>query len=292
MAIILLLGVALIGIPLTVYLGQRQQETRSRAAVTPEDGVVVVIDGIEYTKAQVRKIAEEYNDPSVVDTQSLNVALQILEERKILDKAQKDLGIQVDSSKLNTLVQAGFSQEDARYEVLKDQVILKVVRSRRAISIRFWNPPSSSLSSLTAEERTAAANELRDGTAALGEAETRLRAGEDIFEIADSLLVKYPSLVPVLGVNGYILSGMDELEKLEAKLPPTYEIGDSNLDKETLDTLFAMQVNEVSSVINTEANRGGTVFKLLTIGNNNGLGSYEIWLSGQIASLVKIVNPL
>ena len=291
-SLFILLALALIGIPLTVYIAQRQQETRTGAQVVSEDSVVVIIDGQEYTKADGRKIAEEYSDPSTVSAGGLSVALDILIERKILDKAEKDLSIQIDQASVNNFIQAGFSETDARYETLREQVILKAVKSRRAESLRFWNPPETTLNSLTSEEKTAAEAQLSDGIPALTEAESRMRQGEDIFTIGDSLLVKYPTLVPVLGVNGYILSGMDQFDRAEAKIPPIYEFGDSNLDNDTLDKLFSLNAGEAGLITETDGNRGGSVFKLIEIGNPQGLVSYDTWFSQQEVSLVKVINPL
>lgn len=291
-AFFLLLLIALFAIPLTVYLVQRQQEIRTRATQVPEDTVVMVIDGQQYTKADVRKIAEEQNDPSTVDSEALKVALGTLEERKILDKATSELGIQIDSAQVQKLTEDDYSDLEARYEVLKNQVILAAVKSRQALSIEFWNPPADSLNSLSAAEKTAAANELRDGIPALAEAENRLKTGEEILDVGDSLIVKYPSLKPVLAINGNILDSLVDSEREEARRPRIYEFGDSNLDKETLDALFAMNVDEIRSITNTKDNRGGTVFRLASKGNDSGEPSYESWLEKQKSSLVRQVSSL
>ncbi len=290
--VLLLLITAVIGIPLTVYLAQRQQQTQSKASVVSEETVVAVIDGQQITKADVRRVAEEQNDPTVVDSQALKNALQTIEERKILDKAAKDLGIEVDSARVDELVAQEFSDLDARYEVLRDQVILKVVKSREALSVEFWNPPTTSLSSLTADEKATAAKELADGIPALTQAETKMKAGDSVLDIGDALLTKYPKLAPVLAVNGYILTSLSEAERAAAARPQVYEFGDSALDQTTLNALFAMNLDELKTITNTEANRGGSVFKLISKGKDDGAKSYDSWLSAQKKSLVVNLNLL
>ena len=290
-AFFILFFIVLIAIPLTVYLAQRQQSTQSKATVVPESVVVVVIDGGQITKAEVRKVAEENYSPETVDSQALKDALEILTERKILDKAAKDLGLKVDQDKAENLLEQEFSNQDARYEALIDQVILKAVKSRGAISIAFWNPPANSLSSLTAEERTAVAKQLTDGNAALIEAENRINAGEDVFEIGDALLTKYPSLKEVFAVNGYILSTLDSSGEIASE-PRIYEFGDSGLDQATLDALFAMDVDGVKSITNTETNQGGVVFKLVSKGEDSGPSTYDKWLTAQKSLLVRDLGVL
>ncbi len=291
-AFFILFLIALFAIPLTVYLVQRQQETRSRATQVSEDSVAVVIDGQQYTKADVRKIAEEQNDPTVVDSQALKDALGVLEERKILDKAAADLGIQIDSAKVEAFKRDDYSENEAHYEVLKNQVILSAVKSRETLSIEFWNPPASGLADLTAQEKSDAGKQLSDGVPALIEAENRLKAGEDIINIGNSLLTKYPSLKDVLAVNGNILDSLSSDEKLVAQQPVVYEFGDSSLDETTLNALFAMNVDEVKRVTNTESNKGGTVLKLVSKGKEDGAKSYQDWLDQQKSSLVRDLNVL
>ena len=283
----------MLAIPLTVYITQKQQEVRSRAAEVPDTTVVAVFNGEQITKGQVRDVAEEQNDPSSVDGQALKDALVVLAERKILDLTAEDLGIDVYSDRVNILVEnEGFSEEEARYEVLRDQIILAKVKSREALSVEFWNPPQSSLDSLTAEEKENARKELSDGIPALASAETRLKAGENVLDIGQSLLTTYPSLKPVLAVHGYILSMLDENEKETTALPQIYEFGDSSLDQTILNALFSMEIGEVKSITNTSSNRGGTVFRLVSKGTDSGELSYEDWLDKQKGDLFSDLGVL
>ena len=251
----------MLAIPLTVYITQKQQEVRSRAAEVPDTTVVAVFNGEQITKGQVRDVAEEQNDPSSVDGQALKDALVVLAERKILDLTAEDLGIDVYSDRVNILVEnEGFSEEEARYEVLRDQIILAKVKSREALSVEFWNPPQSSLDSLTAEEKENARKELSDGIPALASAETRMKAGEN--------------------------------EKETTALPQIYEFGDSSLDQTILNALFSMEIGEVKSITNTSSNRGGTVFRLVSKGTDSGELSYEDWLDKQKGDLFSDLGVL
>ncbi len=285
--------VVMFAIPLTVYITQKQQEVRSRAAEVPDTTVVAVFNGEQITKGQVRDVAEEQNDPSSVDAQALKDALIVLAERKILDLTAEDLGIGAYSDRVNILVEnEGFSEEEARYEVLRDQIILAKVKSREATSVEFWNPPQSSLDSLTAEEKENARKELSDGIPALNSAVTKINAGTDVIDVGKSILVSYPSLKPVLAVNGYILDSLDEAGKIPASLPQIYEFGDSSLDQTILNALFSMGIGEVKSITNTSSNRGGTVFRLVSKGTDSGELSYEDWLDKQKSDLFSDLGVL
>lgn len=290
-AVFLLLGVVLFAIPITVFLAQRQQDTRSRASVVSEDTVVAVINGKQITKAQVRTIAEESNKPADVTAEHLKSALLVIEEREILDNAMNTLDIELDSSWVDELVGEGYLENEAKYQVLKNQVTLKAVKSRSAYTVQFWNTPEAGFANLTATEKEVSKKQLSDGTAALSEAETSLVRGDNPIEIGDALIAKYESLKPVLAVNGVIVDGLSNSERDAASHPQIYQFGDSGLDQETQTALFGMKVNDVETVTDTPTNRGGIVFKVIS-GNDTGAATYDEWYTQQKSSLVQNLNLL
>ncbi len=290
-AVFLLLGLALFAIPITVYVAQRQQDTRTRANVVSDDTVVAVVNGKQITKAQVRAVAEETNRPEDVTSDHLKSALLVIEEREILDNAVNTLGIELDSSWVSELTAEGYSENEAKYQVLKNQVVLKAVKSRAALTVQFWNTPEAGLANLTDAEKDTTRKQLSDGTAALSEAETALVRGDDPLEIGDSLIAKYESLKPVLAVNGVIVDGLSTSERDAASHPQVYQFGDSGLDQETQDALFGMQVNDVEIVADTSTNRGGIAFKVISV-NDTGASTYDEWYAQQKSSLVQNLNLL
>lgn len=289
--VILLLFVA---IPATVYVALQQQESRSNASDSPDTTVVAIINGEQITKGDVRKVAEENNDPTTVDDAALEAALDTLEERKILDNAKNSLGITVDQGRIDRYEAEGFSQEQAYYEALRQQVILKEVNSREALSIGFWNPPVSAGSSdLTAEEESLATEQLQSGLPALNIAQTDLENGEEVDAIADSILEDNTDLRSVLAVNGFVYYPLDSEDKILAAFPQIYEYGDSPLDDETRNILFGISaIGGVAKAADTEANRGGNVFKLVNKGNPNGAATYQAWYDEQKSELVQELDAL
>ena len=262
--------VVLIAIPLTVYVTQKQQEIRSQAATVPESTVIVTIDGQDFTKADIREVANEQYESSAVDDQALKDALDVLIERTILDIEAERLGVEADSD----------------YEVLQEKITLAATKSRKVLSLGFWSPKSSDQGNLDASEKEIARTITSQGRAALSEIETRLSNGEDVVEIADAILVKYPALEDYLAINGYRLIDLSEDEKQAFASPDIVEFGDSNMDGTVLNGVFALGVGEIKKFQATETNDGGWVFKLLEKGKDTGPSTYSAWLTERRNALV------
>jgi len=284
--------VVMLAIPITVYLSQQQQDQRSQASEVPDSTVVAIFDsGEQITKGQVREVAEEQSAPSSVDAEALKVALSNLIEMKILDKAATDLEIDIDQDWVDELIEGGLSENDAYYEVLRNQVTLKAVKSVSAYTVQFWNTPASGVSSLTQEEKALSAKQLTDGTPALNRAQALLGRGDDILEVGDTVLTEFPSLKPVLAINGYILNGLPESERIMAKRPQIYQRGDSGLDSQTQEVIFNLDEGNLASARNTESNRGGILFKIVSV-NETGTETYDEWFEGQKSELVDDLGVL
>ena len=266
--------VVLIAIPLTVYISQLQQETRSQASAVPESTVIVTIDGQDFTKADIREVANEQYESSAVDDQALKDALDVLIERNILDIEAERLGVEADS------------EAEDYYEVLQEKITLAATKSRKVLSLGFWSPKSSDQGNLSASEKQLAQTLTTQGRTALSEIEPRLNAGEDILEITNSIRTKYPFLADYIALNGYRLTDLSEEEKELIAQPYTVEFGDSNMDPTVLNGVFALDVGQIRKFQVTETNDGGSVFKIIEKGNDSGPTTYSQWLSGKRSALV------
>jgi len=284
-----------LAIPVTLYTAlnlNNKSQTKSQAADVTEATVIVAINGEQIKKSDIRKVAEEQNDPSSVDQQALIDALETITERKILDKAASDLGITPEQARLTKFEDDGLSEMEAKYEALREQIILKSVNSTELITIGFWNPPSAGVTSLSVDEQTAAADELAAGIPALDEIEGKMSDGDDPLDIADAILIDNPDLKNVLALNGYILDPLDQVDREFASQPIIEEYGDTALDAQSRDAIFNTSKNGVKKISNTSENRGGMVIKVINKGNINGSSSYDAWLTEQKASSVEPVNAL
>lgn len=291
----LVFGVLLLvflAIPVTVYTALQEQTVSSKASKASENDVVVVISGEQITKAQIRAVAEEQYAPKSVDQLALQDALEILAERKILDKAAKDYKLTLDQARVDRFKKEEFSEVSSKYEALRQQVTLAAVNSREAYAISYWNPPYDGINTLTVEEQADAAIQLSKGIPALNSIEEKILAGNNLNLISQSILTEYPELLTVLSMNGYIYSILDDKGKVLASYPLIYEFGNSGLDDEVRDSLFAQSEGAVIKISDTESNRGGYVFKIKKKGNTNGARTYEEWLSGQKTNSVKVIEEL
>lgn len=262
--------VVLIAIPLTIYLSQRQQETRSQASAVPENTIIVTIDGKNYTKADIRKVANEQYEGTAVDDQALKDALDVLIERKILDIEAERLGVDRNSD----------------FEIFRDNMIIAATKSRKVLSLGLWSPTSSDQTNLDASEKQLARILTTQGRQALSEIESRLNAGGDILTIVNSIITKYPALKDYIALNGSRLTDLSEEEKRSTARPYVVEFGDSNMDPTVLNGLFALSRGQVRKFQATETNDAGSVFKVIEKGNDSGPSTYSKWLSERKSALV------
>jgi len=239
-----------IAVPVTVYLVQQQQDTRTRASVDPEFQVIVNINDEDITKADIRKVAEENYDPTLVDNTALSDALEIIKERKILDGFADENNVVVKTFEIeNKTINDDLSEINAYYDVLKDKIIESKVKSRKYNSLGCWSATDKCRQSLTDEEVATADKELAVGIPALSEIETRLKNGDAPLVIGLSVIDQNPDLIPVLAVNGYILSKIQSEHEELAKIPIFDEFGDSGLDPEILEKLYSSRVGDVFFII-------------------------------------------
>lgn len=253
----------------------------------PEDKVIVSVEGKDYTKADIRNIANEQYQAGAVDDQALKDAKEVLIERKILDAESKRLGIDIDLGDVSErAAEEGISQEEAKYELLKSEITLAVVKSRKTLSLGFWSPVPADWENLDDSEKKLAKSLTSQGREALSEIETRLKAGEEIIDVADSIIEKYPVLKGYLAINGYRYEDLSSEEKQAFAQAEIIQYGDSNMDQSVIEGIFSMDVGEVRKFQETETNDGGSVFMLLEKGNDSGSTTYDTWLSEKRNSLV------
>ena len=275
--VLLSIVIVLIAVPLTLYLTQQKQETRSNASQT--DPVIATVNGVQIHQSDLKK-----GDLEGYDTDTAkNTAI----ERAILDFAVTELGLSVDESEIDQVASdGGMSSEEAKYEIIRNKVIAAKVRYVKAISLGFWVPVSSDQSNYTTQEWETVQKQIVDGRKAMESAASSLSTSDDAVTIASDLIKTYTSLSDVLAMNGLIFSQIDEGDKADSATPALYEYGFSNFDPETRDKVFAStnKVGDIISVSNTSASGGGSVFKITEIGTGTE-DSYDSWLAREKAKV-------
>lgn len=290
-AIGMLAILAIVGLPATIYLTQQQQNTKQEATTGFTDDTVVAIYDGQIKIKDLRAVAEEQYAPTAVNNTVLKIALNILLERKILDKEKINQKISISQQEVDDLVlSTGLPEKEAYYKILRTKVGLTNARNWQVYTIGFWAAPSSDLANLTDEEKASRSAILAQGLPALKEAEQRLRNGETASIIAENLLAKYPALNGVLAVNGTIITrdieSPPELDEAEI-----FYYEPSGEGQPFYDTLYSMSNDgSVKSIVFSD-NSGGSVIKLVKYHPETTFNSYKDWLDNK-KSLVKIVYSL
>ncbi len=291
----LLMGLfVVIALPLTVVVSQRQQTTQSGAAnpLGPET-VIAVINGQNVLEKDLEVVAAEQYDPDSIDNAALKDALLIIEERKILDLEKTQKNIIITDEEIAVKEGDGFDAKSAYYEVLKDKVTLIEAKNWEVYTIGFWVPPTDERGDLTAAEKKLVQQRLADGLKALDTARDQLATSKSALDIARDLVKKYPSLAPVLGVNGYMLKDLTGNADLsDVQNPRTYTYETSNKGQALFDAIYSLKTpGQIKKAI-SELSSGGNVVKLVKSNSTAKYNTYEAWLAAKKATLVNVTYSL
>jgi len=291
----LLMGLfVVIALPLTVVVSQRQQTTQSGAAnpLGPET-VIAVVNGQNVLEKDLEAVAAEQYDSESIDNAALKDALLTIEERKILDLEKTQKNIVITNDEIAVKESEGFNASSAFYEVLRDKVTLIEAKNWQVYSIGFWVPPTDERGDLTAAEKKLVQQRLTDGLKALDIAKDQLATSKSPLDIARDLVKKYPSLAPVLGVNGYMLKDIDaNSESIDVQTPRTFTYETSNKGQALFDAIYSLKnPGQIKKAI-SELNSGGNVVKLVKANSNAKYNTYEAWLSAKKSTLVNVTYSL
>ncbi len=291
----LLMGLfVVIALPLTVVVSQRQQTIQSGAAnpLGPET-VVAVINGQNVLEKDLEAVAAEQYDPESIDNAALKDALLTIEERKILDIEKTQRNITVSNEEIAIKESEGFDSQSAYYEVLRDKVTLLVAKNWQVYTIGFWVPPTDERGDLTAAEKKQVQQRLSDGLKALETAKDQLATSKNPLDIGRDLVKKYPSLAPVLGVNGYMLKDLTANADLaDVQNPRTYTYETSNKGQALFDAIYSLKnPGQIKKAI-SELSSGGNVIKLVKANSAAQYNTYEAWLAAKKSTLVNVTYSL
>lgn len=277
LAIGALIVLAIVALPTTVYLTQQRQTVQQQAAPTG-DTVVAVYNGENIYKKDVQALAEEWYPTNEIDRQALQDALDVLLERKILDKAKADKNINFSQEEVQAKIDSdSLSSKEAEYAVLRDLVTQQEVKNWRVYTIGFWQPSTADLAELTEEEKAERTQILSTGKSMINEAKTRLENDESAFSIAKSLLSKNPNFQGVLAVNGYQINPESETSP-QLENPKTYTYQVKGIGQPFYDTIYSLkQAGEVK--LNSPSDGSGADAIRLVSTNNSAFNTYADWLN-------------
>jgi hypothetical protein len=271
-------------VPLTVFLTNQQQNIKSGAS--NQDPVVGTLNQNgalkEIHKSDLLPIAQEQYSSDSITKDVLLTARDTYVERQILDMKQQELGLpfpaQTDIDSLSNEI--GISQNQAKYELLKQEIIASQVNWVKAVSIGFWSPPDNAGQDNAFQ--SSVNSQLTEGVSAMDYAKNQLNSGQDVLTITQSIYSNpsYSSLTSALALNGIKFSQLEEADKQTAAEPVLYEYEDTNFDTATRSLLFSTPVNQVVTSIADTSNAGKVIFKIIDKGSGT-FGSYNKWLIQQ-----------
>lgn len=289
-----ILLVILLSFPILLFTLRSNQDTRQRAdetAVSPDTLAVVGTD--EIRDSDVKAIAGQSYDASTLNTTTLTKARDLLIERKILDKAAKDLGITVSNAEVSTEASSGATTDervDAKYLLLKDKVSQAVTKNVKAYSIAFW------VTSYDYPQKPEYDLQRADANKALDEIVTGFTTGKKISDIAATIYKKYPRLQDIMGVNGYIYTNKSDPTDTIFTQPKNIILKEKNadgtrlIDADNFKALSTIKTGEVKKVIRQDGS-SGIVFDAVSVSSGT-YTSYDDFLADKRKTLVKLYKSL
>jgi hypothetical protein len=293
---------ALVAIPVTIFMVTQRQQTTTKASETGENEIVAIVNGEKISKAQARRVALEQNSPKGVGTEALKSAVDEIAQRKAVDKIASASNISATNAEVAKEVKdTGAPREEAKYAVLKQKLTESQVKNWQVESIRFWIPADEPVevsgttiyktpSDLTTEEANVRQDQLKEATKYLSEAETLLKTS-DALSVAQSLSTKYPELTKIIAVNNNLLSEYSPSSSFanEYKSPAVYTAD------ELANDLYANQIRALKNPgevvkVRSDHNGGGAVFKLVAVNQSAPYATYDELLQQEIAKLGVLNN--
>lgn len=261
------------------------------AAQKTDNPIIATVGQTQIYKSQVESLAKSQYLPSAVNGEVIKKYLDILIERSILDQEAQKLGLTVTQSEIDQSLLKKQSSQSAqtknlndfvKYQILKDKIMAKNVKSVEAYTIGFWIPPDTEFN--TPEFIT----QRKDGQKALQEAFQKLSTGEKPYSVTQSIYQKYKSLQPILGLNGYNFGATQDLKIFDS--PRTFPVDQAATAKyndpgfyELLATMSDGQVK----LYKRSQGAGGDVILMIS-SKLYGYTTFDDYYQAKYQSLVKI----
>lgn len=264
-----------------------------------KDLVLAMVGNKEIKRSDVQTAAKEQYLDSAIDNKVLQIFLDNLIEREIMDQEALKLGISISNAEavkkareLQSSVNINETMvKNAKYELLKDKIIKGFINSRTVFVVSYWTPSSEiAEKELTEEEKQQALIRREQGERALSEIESLINQDTEPYEAVKivSQKTEYKEVSEILSVNGALISKLGDVELL--KNPKIYTDGDKAALGEFYDKIFAMREGEVKTFFDAEKSTGRVV-KVVKVSDGFN-GSYAEWLNLKRTELVKKVNPI
>jgi hypothetical protein len=259
-----------------------------------KDPLIAKVQGQSIHLSDIRKVASEEYEPQTIDKGALKISYDILTERLILDHEAELLHLTVSDQELkDALARIYTSSEEipdaikinTKYDLLRKKILQEEVESREAYSIAVYLPSKQIEKglNLSQKEKILLEKQRSDVAKALSEIEQRLKMGENPLAVATLISNKYPSLRPILSINGATL---ESANKNIALVPEIYEYEKENIGQPFFDLLYSMHPNETKIMIDNIDGSGGYVIQMKRVTHSE-KKTYEEWLAFKKNQMLK-----
>lgn len=259
----------LIAITIALVFLFRQGGQATLPPPPPENLLLATVADQPIYRDDVVEIALEQILASGITNEVILQYLDITIERAILDYVaqQRQLQIPETANKLEY------------YENLKETVVQGSVSEITAYDISWWIPPPPEY-----EQRPEFTIQRADTVLAVPQIVAGLQSGQTPNQIVQQIIIDYPSLAPIIGINGglYNLTGDKSLFD-QAKLH-YYDTQNSQIP--FFNELYSMNEGEIEGFI-WDNGSGAAVIHLTNLIRGEGL-DYEQWLAEQYSQLVTL----
>jgi hypothetical protein len=260
----------------------------------PETTIIATIENQPVYLTDIQKVALEQYQPNAIDREVLRISYDIITERLILDKVAKDLNLNVSDQEVTEALNrkgtpkdeiTSLLKKDTRYDLLKNKILKQEVESREAYSIGFYiaSYDEQQGEDVSEVEKALFEQQREDGKKALVEIDRRLKEGEIPLTLAKDIYNKYPSLQPILALNGYILQTTTDESFMS--VPKLYTYEKENVGQPFFDAIYTMKINQITA-INEDDGSGGYVIMMIGV-NHASIHNYTDWLAQKKKDLVK-----
>lgn len=267
--LILAIVIIVIGLVLSLFLAKSSLKQDAQVPPPdPENVKLASVEGKNIYREDVVKVGLEQYTRDALTSDVLKNSLSIAIERAILDNESLVLGVSIPQENNKVLY----------YEKLRNEVAARVVGSVTVNTISFWVPAFNDVYPQKPEYQ-----EMRDlQPKVFQEATLGIKNGENVYDIGNSILEKYPVFREQLGINGYILTKTTDIRLMKNPVTYNYLVNDSN--KPLMDFIFSLKKGDIKEIVMPEG-EGATLVQVIDKNSGNKM-TYDKWLEEKKSSVV------
>lgn len=286
----------LLALVLTIIVLQQQQNIRQEASTQPD--ILVTVAGNPITRQDVNVYSDTMYQTVPTDIASLQVMLNELIEKRLIESIAQREGITATDSEIQSQIQRdGFTDfindpvvsATAKESVIKRKLELKYTKTREAFTVGFWIPPLDYGVPIPEDQIELVAQQRLNAQDALLEIEELLESGEDPYDTALIVSQNFPSLAPIMAVNGYIVSEQTNTKPMTEPVIYSYQAGRSNLT--FFRTLFSLEPGQIGVAEDPQTNAGGSVIHVISK-TDGPFDNYSGWFGEVKNKEVVVINRL